>query len=194
MPAEGGYTADLVLHDAELSHLVLPGKATDEERKRIGTGRVTASLSLQETFGPYADRTGRGDLLIQDGNIYDVPLSMGLMQIVTLRLPVSHSFHQATMSYYLRNNEITFEKILLESSGINLAGLGTVTINDRTMNLNFVTETPHFVIPIVSEFQNGLLQVSVTGNLANPKVVPVPLSPVANVLRAILPRPRADNR
>jgi len=49
--ADGGYLADLVLHDAELSRLVLSEKATDEERKTIGTGRVTASLSLQETFG-----------------------------------------------------------------------------------------------------------------------------------------------
>ncbi len=194
MPAEGGYTASLVLNDADLSQLLLPGKATDEERRKVGTGRVSASLSLQETFGPLADRTGRGDLEVSNANIYDVPLSMGLMQIVTLRLPLARSFQHATMSYYLRNNEITFEKILLESPGVNLAGAGTLAISDRALNLNFITATPYMTIPIISDFQSQLLQVSVTGTAGNPKVTPVPLSPVANMLRNLLPQQaRADH-
>src|SRR6185295_10776847 len=98
---------------------------TEEDKKKIGSGRVFGSLWLTETFGTHADRTGRGDLSVRNANIFNVPLSMGLMQIATLRLPVAKSFNSATMSYYLRNNEVSFEKILLESSGINIAGLGT---------------------------------------------------------------------
>lgn len=192
MPAEGGYQADLVLNDAQLARLLLPPTATDEDRKKIGTGRVNASLSLQETFGKQADRTGRGDITVRDGNIYNIPLSMGLMQIATLRLPVANSFQQATMSYYLRNDEITFERILLESQGINLAGLGTVRIKDRNLNLSFVTESPHelfipILSPIIRETRNELLQLSVTGTIDNPRITPVPLSAISNTLRAILP-------
>jgi hypothetical protein len=194
MPSEGGYLANLVLSDADLPRLLLSASATEEERRKVGTGRVTASLSLQQTFGPQGDRTGRGDLVVANANIYDVPLSMGLMQIVTLRLPIAHSFQHATMSYYLRNDEITFEKILLESSGVNLAGTGTVTLSDRALNLSFITATPNMNIPIFSAFQRELLEVSVTGTAGNPKVTPVPLSPVANILRAFLPQQvRADH-
>ena len=111
-----------MLHDADLSRLLLPKAATDEERKRIGDGRVSATLAVQGTFGDRPDRTGRGELIIRDGKIYNVPLAMGLMQVVTLRLPVARAFNQAAMSYYLRDNKVTFEKFLLESPSINLAG------------------------------------------------------------------------
>lgn len=197
MPADGGYRAELMLSDAELSRLVLPASATEEERKKMGTGRVSATLTMQETFGAQGDRTGRGDLTVREGKFYNVPLSMGLMQVATLRLPLANSFQQATMGYYLRNNELTFERILLESPGINLAGMGTVSIKEREMNLNFVTETPHelfipIISPIIQETRNEILQVSVTGTLDNPKVTPVPLSTLTNTLKALLPRPRAD--
>ena len=199
MPAEaaaGGYIADLVLHDAELSRLVLSENASDEERQTIGTGRVTASLSLQETFGPQADRTGRGDLAVGDGAIYNVPLSMGLMQVATLRLPVARSFQRASLSYFLRNDAITFERILLESAGINLAGMGTVSLSTHALDMSFVTESPHeitipILTPIIQQTRNELLQLSVTGTLDNPKITPVPLSAISNLLRSILPRPSA---
>jgi hypothetical protein len=196
---DGSYQADLVLHDAELSRLLVPGIVSEEERKKVSSGRVTASLSLQETFGVQADRTGRGELTVQDGNMYKVPLSMGLMQMVTLRLPVARSFQQANMSYYLRNDEVTFDKILLQSDGINLAGLGTVSLADHAMDMSFVTESPHEVfIPIISdilrETRNELLQLAVTGTVENPKITPVPLSAISNVLRLLLPRQKADAR
>ncbi len=189
---DGGFIAELVLNDAQLSRLVLSDQATDEERKTIGTGRVTASLSLRQTFGAQADRTGRGDLIVRDGDIYNVPLSMGLMQVATLRLPVARSFQQASMSYFLRNDRITFERILLESPGINLAGLGTVSLATRELNMSFITQTPNeFWIPGLSDLlgglRNQLLELSVTGTLDTPKITPVPLSAISRLLRALLP-------
>ena len=89
-----GYQGDLALVDADLPSLVLPKTATEEDRKKIGTGRVTATLALQQTFGDAtgkgADRTGRGDLVVRDGKIYNVPLSMGSScNWRRLRLPVA---------------------------------------------------------------------------------------------------------
>jgi hypothetical protein len=191
--ADGGYVANLVLHDADLARLILSDQATDADRKTVGTGRVTASLSLQENFGEHPDRTGRGDLVILNGEIYNVPLSMGLMQVATLRLPVANSFRQASTSYYLRNDDITFERILLESKGINLAGMGTVSMADRQLDMSFITESPNeinipILTPITREIRNGILELSVTGTLDKPEINPVPLSAISNLLRALLPQ------
>ncbi|HUO08753.1 MAG TPA: DUF3971 domain-containing protein [Phycisphaerae bacterium] len=188
-----GYEANLVLHDADLGRLALPRTATDEERKHIGDGRVSASLALQETYGTHPDRTGRGELVIQDGKIYNVPLAMGLMQLVTLRLPVEHAFDHAFMSYYLRDNKVTFEKILLESPSINLAGQGSMSLKDKALDLNFVTESPDkadmpLISPLINEIRTQLLELAVTGTIDNPKITPVPLSPLSAPLRALLPK------
>lgn len=197
MPAAGGYRAELTLSDADLAQLVATDSSGGDDHKKIGEGRVNASLSLQETFGPDADRTGRGELTIDNGKIFNVPLSMGLMQIATLRLPVADSFEQASLSYYLRNDQVTFERILLESKGIDLAGMGTLSIKDKSLDLLFATQTPHEVYipiltPIIQATRDGLLQVSVTGTLANPKIVPVPLSAITLTLRNIFPHEHAD--
>ncbi len=187
------YEAKLTLADAPLTSLLLTAAATDEDKKRIGTAKVTAQLAIQEAFGDKPDRTGRGQLIVKDGTIYDVPLSLGLMQIATLRLPVSGAFNRASMNYYLRDDKITFEHILLESDGINLAGMGTLSLQDKSLAFTFVTETPkEFHLPFLSELikatRNQLLQLSVTGNLDDPKVMPVPLSAVTKTLQALLPK------
>ncbi len=187
------YEGQLVLSDADIASLALPESATEEERRRIGNGRVTATLAVQESFAKNGDRTGRGDMVVRDGQIYNVPLAMGLMQLATLRMPVARAFNSAQMSYYLRDQQVTFEKILLESSGINLAGMGTLNLNDHSLDLRFVTESPNEVrLPIISSVlqnaRNQLLQIQVSGPVESPRIQPIPLDMVASTLQALLPK------
>jgi hypothetical protein len=111
---------------------------------------------------------------------------------------VARSFREGEMAYSIRGDTIRFERILLESPGINLAGAGTVAFTSKNMSLSFVTETPNefsipILTPIIQQTRNELLQISVTGTLDNPKVTPVPFSSVSNALRALLPRSRAQD-
>jgi hypothetical protein len=205
--ANGRYEANMVLSDAELNRLLLPPNATAEERAKVGSGEVTATLSLQQTFGPRGERTGRGDLVVKNGVLYNVPLAMGLLQVATLRLPVAHNFDGASMAYYLRDNRVTFERIVLESKGVDLAGNGTLTLNPASnggmgagqLDLNFVTESPDdWNIPILSTIlkttRRELLQLSITGTVDNPKVTPVPFSSITGALRNLLPIPHDNGK
>lgn len=189
------YAGDLVLNDAQLAKLLLPADATPEERKKVGTGRVTATLAVQEVFRPdsTSERTGRGELVVREGKLYDVPLAMGLMQLVTLRLPVSRAFESATMGYYIRDNKVTFEKIVLESPGLNLAGTGTLGLQDRKLDLALLTESPNeWRFPLLTEIvelaRRELLQVHVSGTVDAPEIKGVPLGTLAQTLRLLLPR------
>ncbi|HVX86696.1 MAG TPA: hypothetical protein VH253_18075 [Phycisphaerae bacterium] len=205
--ASGRYEANMVLSDAELNRLLLPANATAEDRAKLGNGQVTATLAVQQTFGQRGERTGRGDLVVKDGVLYNVPLAMGLLQVATLRLPVAHSFDGASMTYYLRDNRVTFERIILESKGVDLAGNGTLTLHPEASNgmgagqldLNFVTESPNdWNIPILSTIlkttRRELLQLSVTGTVDNPKVTPVPFSTITGALRNLLPIPHDNGK
>jgi hypothetical protein len=183
----------LVLNDADLATLMLAPDATKEERAKVGTGRVTATLAIRELFGKEPDRTGRGELVVKDGKMYEVPLAMGLMQVATLRLPLSKSFETATMNYYIRDNKVTFEKILLESPGINLVGLGTVTIDERKLDMNFATDNPsQFKLPFIDDFikqlRDGLLTLHVGGTVEKPDIQVVPLGTLRETFERLLPR------
>ncbi len=57
-PGPGGYQAELSLSDANLANLLLPANSTEEERNKVGTGRVSASLTLDQRFRPVASGTG----------------------------------------------------------------------------------------------------------------------------------------
>jgi hypothetical protein len=195
---DASYEASMVLGDADVATLAL-GKGNEEEKKKLGTGRLTATLNVQQQFGPNADRTGRGEMVVRDGNLFHVPLAMGLMQIVTLRMPVSGSFKNATMSYYLRDNKITFEKILFESPGINLAGLGTLSLADRQLDLNFVTESPHEItLPVIFDItqfiRDQILQIHVSGSVEKPNIQPVPLNALTTPIRDLLPKRKAAEK
>lgn len=197
LAADPRFEASLLLNDAELAELLLGPNATEEERKKIGTARLTANLAVQEQFGKHAERTGRGELLVRDGTVYNVPLAMGLMQIASLRLPLSGNFEGASMSYYLRDNKITFERILLESKGMNLAGAGTLSLADKSIDMRFVTESPaDNTIPLLSPLMRGvrnqLLQIQVSGNIEAPKIQPVPLDAVGSTLQLLIPKKQPD--
>jgi len=71
--------------------------------------------------------------------------------------------------------------------------MGTVSLATREMDMSFVTESPNefsipILTPILQETRNELLQLSVTGTLENPKITPVPLSAISNLLRAFFPQ------
>ncbi len=117
---------------------------------------------------------------------------MGLMQVATLRLPVARSFREADLTYTIGGDTISFDKILLTSAGINLAGEGNVSIATKALDLHFVTGTPDaFRIPLLSDlvemFQRQLWEFTVTGTIDNPQVTPVPLNGIANALKSLLP-------
>ena len=188
------YDGTLVLNDAELSALALPATATKAERDKIGTGRVTATLAVQEQFGKNADRTGRGALIVKKGKIYNVPLAMGLMQLATLRLPLRGAFESANMTYYIRDNKVTFERIALESPGFSLLGAGTVTVHERNLDITFVTNNPGENIPfltgIMQVLREQLLQVHVTGTLEKPIVETVTFPSLGKTLEQFMPHPK----
>ena len=68
-----------------------------------------------------------------------------------------------------------------------------MSLADKALNLNFVTESPDelelpLISSLVNEIRAQLLQLSVTGTIDNPKITPVPLTPISNPLRALLPK------
>ena len=72
-------------------------------------------------------------------------------------------------------------------------GAGTMSLSNKALDLNFVTESPNelkrpLISSLVNEIRSQLLQLSVTGTIDNPKITPVPFTPLANPLRALLPK------
>ncbi len=176
-----GYAVACQLHGTELSSL-LSSPATTQSAKGIqaSTGIVDASLTMNATLGSTPTRRGSGQLVIHKASIYDVPMAMGLMQIATLRLPISSNFKHAEVRYTIHNNVVRFKPIFLTSPGVNLVGEGTLNLKTTNLNLSLLTQSPHGSrIPILGFLfglaRSQLLELRVSGPVAHPVIVPVPL-------------------
>ncbi len=174
-----GYTANFSLADVRLRKLLSENYPHPPMVSR-NSGRVSATLHLTGKLANSSTRRGHGNLTISKADLFNVPLAMGLMQIATLRLPVSHAFSHATLAYTLKHDTVTFSRISLHSAGVNVVGTGTLNIHNRDLNIHMLTESPHGTrLPVIGFIfglaRSQLLQIWVNGTLSHPKVHAVPL-------------------
>ena len=173
------YKADFSLANVRLGRLLAenyPGPLQPTHN----SGRVDATLHLTGELANAATRSGRGRLTISKASLFNVPLAMGLMQIATLRLPISRAFTHAGLTYTLRHNTVHFSNISLHSSGINVVGNGKLNMRTRKLNIHMQTESPSGTrLPVIGFFfglaRAQLLQIWINGTVAHPKVHAVPL-------------------
>ncbi len=147
---------------------------------RVSSGLVNANLHFAQLLGHLSSTRGYGNLVITKASIYNVPLSMGLLQIATLRLPVSSAFDRAKVSYTIQGNSVKFSKIQLHSPGVDLLGQGTMDLNNQHVDLELITQSPSGTsIPILGLFvgmaRSQLLQLHVHGPISHPHITPIPL-------------------
>ncbi len=189
-------TADFTLANAQLTTLLQtqarpkttghsdthgansPAKTAPE--KKVSSGLVNAKLHFTQLLGQLSSSTGYGDLIITKASIYNVPLSMGLLQIATLRLPVSSAFNRAIVKYTIKGNTVEFGKIQLHSPGVDLLGRGTMALNNQHVDLELITQSPSGTsIPVLGLFvgmaRSQLLQLHVHGPISHPTITPIPL-------------------
>ncbi|MGC8625604.1 MAG: AsmA-like C-terminal region-containing protein [Phycisphaerae bacterium] len=175
------YAVACQLHGSQLAGLLRRSAATPEAKGiRTSTGIVDASLILDATLGNHPTRQGSGQMVIHKARIYDVPMAMGLMQIATLRLPISSNFHHASVRYTIHNNVVRFNPISLRSTGMNLVGEGTLNLKTTALNLRLLTQSPQGTrVPVLGWLfglaRSQLLELRVSGAVAHPTIAPVPL-------------------
>ena len=180
---KAGYQAAFQLNHAQLAGLLSATPVPSATAPTGGggdTGIVDANLTLSGRLDKPQSRIGNGTLVVHKANIYNVPLAMGLLQIATLRLPISLAFKHAQILYRIHNHTVHFTKIRLESGGVNVVGRGTMDLTNRRLNLHLVTESPQGTrLPIIGLFfglaRSQLLQLRVGGTIEKPNIHALPL-------------------
>jgi hypothetical protein len=175
------YAVACQLHGSQLAGLLsAPAERAGAKGIQTSTGLVDASLILNATLGKTPTRQGSGQLIIHKASIYDVPMAMGLMQIVTLRLPISSDFKHADVRYVIDNNVVRFKPISLSSPGVNLVGEGSLNLKTTDINLRLLTQSPQGTrVPLLGFLfglaRSQLLELRVSGTMSHPVIAPVPL-------------------
>lgn len=167
-PQPSTYSAELLVRQARLTKLAA-GIAPERD------GRVNASLTIAGTIGDAARTTrGRGDLLVEGRDMVEVPMLLGLTQVVSLNLPFTGGFTQAQASYALDGQTIRFDQVQLTSPQMIIRGGGSLDFASRQIDLRFHTDTRGVKLPIVGEFLDAarreMFQITLRGSLTEPVV------------------------
>jgi hypothetical protein len=131
------------------------------------TGRAEGSLRPQ----------GHGEVRVEKGDLYELPLVLALLKIPSLQFPDNTAFTEATAKFKLTPDEIDIAEIKLRGDAVTLTGKGSASY-DRKLDLTFYTMVgrDNFHIPLITDLfrdaSEQLLAIHVTGDFKNPRATP----------------------
>jgi len=179
----GLYRMNLVLQNVALNPFIYPEKypdgwtgSTDPTTPRdqdAYTGTIAASLGIEGLIDQSSTLLGRGELEIRNSNLYEVPLSMALLQLLNISLPASRAFDRASASYIINNDLIRLDSIRFEAPTIEIVGVGTMQYDTLKLDLDLYTRNPASpklgpLSDLFRVFKDELLSIHVTGTLDDP--------------------------
>lgn len=184
------------LTHASLMELFAPGQLGAEWGEEID-GQVSIELSLRED-GVEGDRSGGGQrgtglLRIEEARLYRLPLILSILNVLNLSLPEEDAFHTVEGRFDLVGSEVRFNQLVLRGSAMALAGFGRLNLKDMSVDLRFVSVSPHewARIPVLSELLEGavreLVEIRVGGNLRKPRVQAVPFRGLEQFFTTLFP-------
>ena len=182
------YGLQVEFHDMSLDE-VLGADANDDTEPTPIAGRLGGELGLRGQLGKPAVREGAGKLTIRDGRIGQVPILLGLVNVVFLQLPGDSVFRTGEVRYLIQGEKVLVESIYLTSPGASIMGTGTINMKTEQVRLGFVSGSPDVVTGVFDELWSimagSLASTRVTGSWRDPKTETVPLPVLRDIFEAI---------
>jgi len=197
-PKDKTFRFRLQLSDVDLQQFMAKGKPAkpepDAPEDQAMEGVLSAALDVEGAWGEQDAFRARGDVQIREGNMYRLPLALGLLQISHLSLPVNDSFSRATITYHMQKDKVKFERIILESPNVQMAGEGTMNTTSRKLDLTLTTANPGGidlgpVTELVNTVRDQFITIRVTGTLDNPKTEVKQLAGITKAWRDVFGTP-----
>jgi hypothetical protein len=165
------YTLDLAIDGVSLARFA---------NERLGgpselSGNVAGKLLLTGTGRSVQTLNGNGELHVVDANIYELPMLMRLLKVLTNRPPTTTAFNRCDMLFTLRGDHVQFQRLNLLGDALSLYGTGETNF-DRELDLVFYTLIGPADLPIplwrsiAGQVSQQGLQLKVVGNWDNPDV------------------------
>jgi hypothetical protein len=139
------------------------------------SGNVSGRLLLSGTGRSLQTLNGNGELHVIDANIYELPVLMRLLKVLTNRPPTTTAFNRCDMQFAIRGEHVHFQQLNLLGDALSLYGKGETNF-DRELDLVFYTLIGPADLPIpiwrsiAGQVSQQGLQLKVVGNWDDPDV------------------------
>lgn len=149
-------------------------------------GLMEGRLEFEGTGTSIYGLQGKGDLVITEANLYELPVLVRLLKVLSNRTPDNTAFDRCETKFTMRGEQIQFEDLDLLGDAVSLYGQGEASL-DRELNLTFHTlvgrnDKSAMFRSLMGQASEQLLQLRVVGTSDQPKIRREVLPGVGNML------------
>ena len=144
----------------------------------VGSGRTRNSLS------------GSGRIRLSKADVYELPVMISLLKILSIRPPDQNAFSDAMMEYRIEGEHIYIDRIDFHGDAIRLRGSGEMNFQSQ-IGLKFyaLVGRGELDLPVIKQVFRGaseqLMLIHVDGTLQNPETRREALPAVSQALQQI---------
>jgi hypothetical protein len=190
---EPRYALNATLTDADLARC---GQEVVAGRQRL-RGKVLATADLSGSGWSRNALLGRGTIRLSEGNVYELPVMVSLLKILSIRPPDQSAFSDATIDYRVEGEHVYFDRIDFRGDAISLRGKGEMD-SQSAIRLTFYTLVGRgeIELPVIKQVLRGasqqLVAIHVDGTLQEPKTRQEALPALSQALQQL--RDELQNR
>ena len=147
-------------------------------------GKIFATVDLGGAGRSVNGLRGRGRIQLRDADIYELPVMIAMLKILSIRRPDTTAFSRSDIDFNIQGPHIYFTRINFNGDAISLLGQGEM---DLESNIGLIFHTvvgrDEMHVPVLREVLGGasqqIMQIQVRGTLQNPETKRVAF-PVVN--------------
>ncbi len=191
------FTVDVSVSDATVAEFARSFHA----KQHNVSGKVFALLRLKGAKAGLHTLQGTGQLRLREADIYQLPVMVSLLKILSFRPPDATGFTSSDIDFRLVGEQIYIDRVDFSGDAISLKGKGEMDFTGK-VKLDFyaLVGRQEFQLPFVrtllAEASKNILVIQVTGNIDDPQVIRRPLPELDDTLQRLFPEdaPRTAER
>ncbi|MCH8970027.1 MAG: AsmA-like C-terminal domain-containing protein [Planctomycetes bacterium] len=175
------YDAVCRLTNVDLRSLVEDRPRRDETTPAKIEGLLHASAAIQGRLDDPQQRRGWGRIRVDQAQLYELPLLLGVLNVINLTIPEEGAFQDCSFGFAIRGDRMFLNDIALYGSAMTLRGSGEMNIETTELDLDLDVYSPRkaLKIPLLTALLEGaaqeLAEIKVTGPAADPRITTRPL-------------------
>jgi hypothetical protein len=137
-------------------------------------GTAMATVDLRGTGTSLNSLGGRGRIRLRDADIYELPLMISLLKILSIRQPDPTAFSKSDIEFRIEGNHVYFDRIDFNGDAISLLGKGEMDFRSNIrLTFHAVVGRDEIKLPVIRDLVGGASQnimlLHVDGTLQHPK-------------------------
>jgi hypothetical protein len=157
-------------------------------------GQASSRLYLTGRGEDLHGLEGRGSIDVPNGQMYNLPLLLDLLKVISLRPPDRTAFEEAHAAFTIKGQRATFSRLDLYGNAVSLSGQGEMNLDGSDLQLDFyavwgrITQMlPTLFRPIPTALSQQLLKIKMRGKVSDvhctKELVPILVEPLERLVK-----------